>query len=145
MFAEMVAGLAQGRLPAAASLRQRFDMALTKKMGVVRLPPAFWPEDPKINPRTAHLFWAALLLQDRERMDLALAALAAEQAARTPAALPDHAGLAGQARELLQQLLAVIGDPGRREELRRDLRRAVPEWLADGPDSAGEKGKEYGY
>ena len=63
-------------------LRRRLDMAMTKKMGIVRLPPAFWPADPKINPRADHLFWASLLLLDRQRIDLALAVLAAEQAER---------------------------------------------------------------
>lgn len=129
MFSEMVAGLARGRMPDKSRLRQRFDMAMTKKMGILRLPSAFWMDDPKINPRADHLFWASLLLLDRERMELARAVLAAEQAERRRSVVPDQEELAGQARELLRHLLVLIGDEQSRESLRRDLERIVPEWL----------------
>ena len=130
MFSEMVADLGQGRLPEKIALRQRFDMAMIKKMGVVLLPPAFWTEDPKINPRVEHLFWASLLLLDRERMDLALAVLATEQAEHVRSmALPQE--LPGQARDLVRRLLEQIGDERLRESLRRELQQAVPEWLEE--------------
>lgn len=129
MFSEMVAGLALGQLPDEGLLRRRFDMAMTKKMGIVRLPPALWPGDPKINPRADHLFWASLLLRDRQRIDLALAVLAAEQAERLRSASADQEGLAGEARKLLQRLFAQIGDAQLREAFRGELARTVPEWL----------------
>jgi hypothetical protein len=141
MFSEMVAGLARGRLPDEGLLRRRFDMAMTKKMGIVRLPPAFWPGDPKINPRADHLFWASLLLLDRQRIDLSLAVLAAEKAERLRTAAPDPEGLAGEARELLQRLLGQIGDEQLREAFRCKLARTVPEWLP-GEAMGAEKERE---
>ncbi len=51
---------------------------MTKKLAVIKLPPSFWMQDPKINPRADHLFWAALLLDDRQRAGLALSAMAVE-------------------------------------------------------------------
>ena len=145
MFSEMVAELARGRLPDKNSLRQRFDMAMTKKMGILRLPPAFWMDDPKINPRADHLFWASLLLLDRERMDLALAVLAAEQAERQRSPSPDQQELAGQARELLRHLLAVIGDEQLRQSFRHGLERIVPEWLESETGEGGRKRAGHGH
>ncbi|GEM_PF-1129022 len=78
MFTEMVAALARGEEPDPVRLRQRFRIALTKKLAVVRLPPAFWVRDPKINPRADHLLWAALLLGDREGVALVSSVLALE-------------------------------------------------------------------
>lgn len=130
MFSEMVADLAHGRFPDPSALGRRFDMAMTKKMGIVRLPSAFWMKDPKINPRAEHLFWAALLLLDRERVELALAVLAAEQAERRRSASPDQQELADQVRDLLRRLLAHIGDAQLRRRFRGELRRTMPPWLA---------------
>ena len=58
MFSEMITNLKQGKMPDPVGMAKRFDFALTKKLGIVKLPPAFWMSDPKINPRTDHLFWA---------------------------------------------------------------------------------------
>jgi hypothetical protein len=65
-------GLDPGRLG------RLFDLAMTKKLAVIKLPPAFWMQDPKINPRADHLYWTALLLGDPERAALAVSALAVE-------------------------------------------------------------------
>ena len=59
-------------------LKKRFDLAMTKKLAVIKLPPSFWMQDPKINPRADHLLWAALLLDDPERAALAFSAMAVE-------------------------------------------------------------------
>ncbi len=61
-------------------LARRFDVAMTKKLGVVKLPPSFWMQDPKINPRADHLLQVALLLGDVDRCGLAISALAVEVA-----------------------------------------------------------------
>jgi hypothetical protein len=145
MFSEMVAGLARGLLPDEGLLRRRFDMAMTKKMGIIRLPPPFWPRDPKINPRADHLFWASLLLLDRQRIDLALAVLAAEQAERLRSSSLDGEGLAGEARELRQRLFAQIGDERLRQAFRRKLGRAVPEWLPEEAPGAEKLREEHGH
>ncbi len=78
MFTDIFIALKQGEFPDLELLQRRFDLAMTKKLGVVKLPPAFWMQDPKINPRADHLLQAALLLDDRERCDLAVSVLAVE-------------------------------------------------------------------
>jgi hypothetical protein len=78
MFTDIFSTLKQGNMPDPELLQRRFDLAMTKKLGVVKLPPAFWMQDPKINPRADHLLQAALLLADRERCDLAVSVLAVE-------------------------------------------------------------------
>jgi len=78
MFSEFFHDLGSGKMINFNLLKCRFDVAMTKKMGVVTLPPAFWMQDPKINPRTDHLLWAALLLGDQDRVALAFSALAVE-------------------------------------------------------------------
>jgi len=78
MFTENFVKLKQGKIPDLKLLQRRFDLAMTKKLGVVKLPPAFWMQDSKINPRADHLLQAALLLGDRERCDLAVSVLAVE-------------------------------------------------------------------
>ncbi len=78
MFTQIFAALEQGKAPDLELLQRHFDLAMTKKIGVVKLPPAFWMQDSKINPRADHLLQAALLLGDRERCDLAVSVLALE-------------------------------------------------------------------
>ena len=79
MFSEMLASVKRNEIPETITLQKRFDFALTKKLGILKLPSAFWMSDPKINPRADHLFWAALLLRDPERIEMALAVITAEQ------------------------------------------------------------------
>jgi hypothetical protein len=59
-------------------LGRLFDLAMTKKLAVIKLPPSFLMADPKINPRADHLYWTALILGDTERAALAVSALAVE-------------------------------------------------------------------
>ena len=141
MFSEMVNELAHGRMPELAFLRRRFDMAITKKMGVLRLPAAFWMEDPKINPRADHLFWASLLLLDPERMELARAVLVAEQHERWGRTAPERRTDPERARELLGSLLDLIGDAGLRREFAQSLRGVAPAWLSVGDEYPAGEGK----
>jgi len=85
MFTQIFAALEQGEAPDIELLGRRFDLAMTKKLGVVKLPPAFWMQDTKINPRADHLLQAALLLGDRERCDMAVSVLAVENIEKKPA------------------------------------------------------------
>ena len=80
MFSADFSALKQGVFPDTQILGRRFDVAMTKKLGVVKLPPSFWMQDPKINPRADHLLQIALLLGDAERCGLAVSALAVEVA-----------------------------------------------------------------
>lgn len=78
MFTQIFTALEQGVSPDLELLQRHFDLAMTKKLGVVKLPPAFWMQDSKINPRSDQLLQVALLLGDRKRCDLALSVLAIE-------------------------------------------------------------------
>lgn len=83
MFTQIFTELEQGKPVNHDLLQRRFDLAITKKFGVIKLPPAFWMQDSKINPRADHLLQAALLLGDRERYGLAVSALAVEIAEKS--------------------------------------------------------------
>ncbi len=87
MFAGMIRDLQEGRLPASGELRSRLAAAVVKKMGVLRQPPACWSGDTKINPPSAHMLWAALLLEDAEQLQIVWGLLLEEQASRA-ASLP---------------------------------------------------------
>jgi hypothetical protein len=78
MFTEMLTSLQRGEAVDLQLLAKRFDIAMTKKLGTVKLPSAFWSADPKINPRVDHLLLAAIVLDDAERVGLAVSAFAAE-------------------------------------------------------------------
>ena len=136
MFSEMVADLAKGTLPESTLLRKRFDVALTKKMAVVRLPAAFWMDDSKINPRSDHLFWAALLTFDRQRIDLALAVLAAELNEQRKAA---GGGLQQEMETtthlLIERFFDLIADAKLCREIREKLEQIMPEWIGPVKDT----------
>ena len=111
-------------------LQKRYDFAMTKKLGIVKLPPAFWMHDPKINPRSDHLFWAALFLKDRNRIDMALSVIAVELAETTSVKGNDcRQRVDDKARELVEELLEQFSDVGVRQELVLELRMLIPEWL----------------
>lgn len=65
MFSSLIKSIEKGELPELSGLRKKFDFALVKKMGIVSLPYHFWQTDPKINPPSSQLLWAAILLGDR--------------------------------------------------------------------------------
>ncbi len=98
-------------------LRKRFDPAMTKKLAVIKLPPSFWMQDPKINPRADHLLWAALLLDDPDRAALAFSAMAVEHEERQRKQAADDApGLAEALEAAVHDLLQLI--PKENHELR---------------------------
>lgn len=132
MFSDMVAGLNREVMPDPVLLAKRFDIAITKKLGVVKLPPAFWMQDPKINPRSDHLLWAALLTLDRKRIELALAVLAVEIAETSRCKdLQPRELTAQRGRDLIDQLLHQIHEPGTREKFAFKLQKVLPGWITD--------------
>ena len=80
MFSEMVSEIASGIMPDTGLLRKRFDLALTKKLGVVKTPYPLWTADKKINPAAKELLWAAIILEDRDSYLLINSIIAAETA-----------------------------------------------------------------
>ena len=109
-------------------LKKRFDPAMTKKLAVIKLPPSFWMQDPKINPRADHLLWAALLLDDPERAALAFSAMAVEHEEHQREQTADDAPGAAEALEAVHDLLQLIPkeDHELRSRIRRLARRIIP-------------------
>jgi len=66
LFCEMFCDLDQGQFPDKNRLRGWFRAALTKKLAIISLPPAFWENDPKRNPDSQDLLWATVFLQDMD-------------------------------------------------------------------------------
>jgi hypothetical protein len=127
MFSDMVADLNREILPDPVLLAKRFDIAITKKLGVVQLPPAFWMQDPKINPRSDYLFWAALLTLDRKRIELALSVLAVETAETCRSSGRQSRELTEQrGRDLIDRLLQKIRESDKREEFEHELQQVLP-------------------
>jgi len=78
VFDQMVSDLKNGIIPESSLLRRRFEVALIKKIGVIRTPYTFWPADKKINPYAKELLWAAILLQDKENYKIVEAIISSE-------------------------------------------------------------------
>jgi len=130
MFTDVIADLNRSKMPEPVNLKKRFDFALTKKMGVVRLPPAFWMQDSKINPRSDHLLWASLLLLDRGRIELAIAILEEEldEIACTKGC-PSANSMEQMVEDAINKLLQQMPDREQRAKFREDLRMVIPEWM----------------
>lgn len=122
MFAEIFRDIAGGKVVEHDLLGRRFDIAMTKKLGVVKLPPSFWMQDSKINPRADHLLWAALLLDDAERVALAFSVLAVEHEEQQQKRPPEEREPVDQVLDrYMQQLLALIPKEkaGQQQQIRR--------------------------
>ncbi len=133
MFSEVMDALSDNVMPEPGLLRKRFDFAVTKKMGILRLPPAFWMGDQKINPRADHLLMASLLLKDRQRIETALTILIVELAETSSLQESEcRETAARRGGELVRQLLGRIPDAKARKQLEQELHGLVPEWFAPG-------------
>ncbi len=111
MFVEIFRDMSMGKRIDTDLLGRRFDLAITKKLGVVKLPPSFWMRDPKINPRSDHLLWAALLLDDPERVALACSVLAVEYEEQQKKQAPkERIPIESILDDYVQQLLAMMPD-----------------------------------
>lgn len=79
MFVDVIAELKNGRYPLdLTALKKRFNIAIIKKMAVLKMPCHFWSSDPKINPSTDQLAWVAFILEDGESFNLVELAITQE-------------------------------------------------------------------
>ncbi len=117
MFSEFFDEVGRGNTVDSDRLKRLFDIAMTKKLGVVKLPPSFWMQDPKINPRVDHLLWAALLLDDGERLSLAVSALAVEHDEQQKRKQPEEREPVGRILDrYVQQLLDLLPEENRQQQ-----------------------------
>ena len=108
MFNQMVSDLELGILPEEYPLRKRFEAAIIKKMGVIRTPYSFWPDDRKINPSTKELLWASVLLNDQENYRMIEAFISTELEEKLRARGLQNSGndLTHMAEQTLQDYIA---------------------------------------
>ncbi|OKY75360.1 MAG: hypothetical protein BM485_08825 [Desulfobulbaceae bacterium DB1] len=131
MFSEMITALQAGKMPGTSSLHQRLRGALIKKAAIIRQPSPLWPRDPKINPPSAHLLWAAVILRDRGNFNLAadLMVLETLESSRQK----NLADIAGQRERLiareLQELRQLIGDRSLQEKINESIKSVHPATL----------------
>ena len=115
MFAEIIRGLKEGKLPELAPLRGRCHAGVTKKLAFVRLPPVFWETDPKRNPETMHLLWAVWLLHDTDMLDIVKGIILMEQAEKEGLSLEEFT------QQSIDELLALAPDEKFRTLLKQQL------------------------
>ncbi len=129
MFDEMIAALKSGLLPPEADLKKRFDAAVVKKLGILKLPYPFWQSDQKINPAAAHLLWAAILLEDREKFHLVEDIIGLEEAEKARAGGREVTGVENSAApriaRLCEELLRLAPDEPFRCVLTTKIRHAA--------------------
>ncbi len=132
MFEQMIERLQRGQLPDAAAIRPRLSAGLIKKLGIIQTPCSFWTGDPKINPRSEHLLWAAILLADREKYAEigAIIALEARERWQARQGRADAAPRPPAMEELLAAavagLLDLAPDPAFRKILENRVERLLP-------------------
>ncbi|MEN8134246.1 MAG: hypothetical protein ABFS18_01750 [Thermodesulfobacteriota bacterium] len=123
MFSEMIEMLKRGELPSAEKLHIRLKPAMVKKGGVMQQPHPCWSNDPKINPDSGHMLWAAILLEDQELISMATAMMFVEQGNKLDALTPQ------KARKLLtekgSELLALAPTPEFKSVLAEKINTAV--------------------
>ncbi|MBU0675413.1 MAG: hypothetical protein KJ950_12280 [Proteobacteria bacterium] len=89
-------------MPPVEPLAQLLRVALVKKQGVLQQPPACWSSDPKINPDSVHLVWAAVLNGRQEELISAEALVINEFLARPSRQEVNMAN--GKIQEILRDL-----------------------------------------
>jgi len=131
----MVSDLKLGILPEEYLLRKRFEAAIIKKMGVLRIPYSFWPTDTKINPPAKQLLWAAILLHDIENCKILEAIISTEleekQWAKGQPGDPHDLGIKIQIllNDYIKEFIELGPDENFRDDLRRGINELFPERL----------------
>ncbi len=123
MFAHMAYLLQSGETPPPETIRPRLNAALVKKLAVIRQPYSFWSSDPKSNPRTRHMLWATVLLEDKVNYGVVCGILALEEQERArvrqgETSVPSVDRLAASA---ISDLLEIIADKPNEQDIRRRI------------------------
>ena len=129
MFNHMVSDLKNGIIPEDYPLRNRFETALVKKIGVIRTPYSFWPADRKINPSSKELLWAAVLLHDKEnyRMIEAIVSSELEEKLRAKGLPNSTSDLALKVEQTMQDYIGEFIELAPSETFRNILQQKVDE------------------
>jgi hypothetical protein len=127
MFADMIDLLKKGETIDLKILRNRFDRALVKKIGVINTPYSFWSSDPKINPRTKELIWAAILLEDTDNFNILKGIAITEVVEKKRASgktnsAGTHENDNSVADGILQELLELVPDESLRHSLEKKIK-----------------------
>jgi hypothetical protein len=128
MFSSFIQTIQAGKAPDLVDLRKRLDLALIKKTGVLNLPYHFWQSDPKINPSTAHMLWAATILEDQQGL-AAAAEFAQKEAAeksrfKKSESLSDGYGFTIILASFLDDLLVLTADTDLQSSIQKKCARA---------------------
>ena len=128
MFTDVVVDLKKGILPQDLLLLQkRVDIAMIKKMAVLRLPYHFWTNDPKVNPLSEQLVWTALILEKSEifgQVEEALAMELSEKLRGKSGASELAAVVHERLEELMDQFVAFAPNESFRHVLAEKIRRS---------------------
>jgi hypothetical protein len=120
----MIRQLQSGLMPDKLRLDGLVSAALVKKTAIVKLPPQFWYEDPKMNPVSIHLLWACLVLGDKEKFALVEGILSEEWLAR--GRTEEVVELELFVEEKLYELLSLITDHRLRRQVVRNIKNTLP-------------------
>ena len=123
MFSEIIKLLKRGKLPSPEELQIRLKPAMVKKSGVMQQPRLCWSNDPKINPDSVHMLWAAILLEDHGLISMAVGMIFIEEGNELDVLTP------GKGRELILEkgsgLLALAPTPDFKIILAEKVNRAA--------------------
>ncbi|MFC1837867.1 hypothetical protein ACFLYW_04230 [Thermodesulfobacteriota bacterium] len=123
----MVSMLKNGEIIDLNLLRKRFDRALVKKIGVVNTPYPFWSSDPKINPLTKELIWAAILLEDSNNFQLlsGVAVTEANEKKRASGKVVELAGTGTDYKKITDAFLREFLELAPDDDFRKTLRDKI--------------------
>lgn len=140
MFAEIISSIERGQLLLPPGLSRWLEVALTKKMGVLKQPPMCWTGDRKINPPVKYLAWGAILSEDRESYHLVEGLAVTEEEAKIKPGQEhfDAAQLRTLFNGFITELLAFASDQSTRQVLLDKIRKTVPT-ETEPDDQVGER------
>ena len=137
MIEDFLFQLRESRMPTVAAVEKWLTIALIKKMGVLNLPYHCWHTDPKINPSSKHLLWAAILAADKERCAIIEGIIHTElqtgrgAAIRTNQQDQQAAAVRATVSRYVAELLNLAPKPALRDELARKVNKILPTITTD--------------